>query len=422
MNKWTTLLKFSFNAILFIICVILTIQVIVLARQNQLLKIDLAEINHIRYGLLNVSEWSDQIASVMTAKINEFEITPENRDQFQKSIENVLYELIDDVEDIMEERTSGAFKGVKRWVASFALDVEQLRDSVPSFASTVIDELNSPETRQELKSFVLGKLDQFSEDTYNQDKMELFETLLQQYGCEDKSTCQNILLDLIDEKQDAINYRIMLILFLVLLIFLFNLLAKGMDRLQAPMLILSSFCLLLGGITMPMIVLEARIDLLLFKLLGQDVMFRDQIIFFQSKSITNVVRILMEDGSLQMILVGVLIFTFSIIFPSLKLLSSYIYSINLFNWKETRVIRFFVIKSGKWSMADVMVVAFFMAYIGFNGVVSSQLDSIGRHAQSFEIFTTNGTQLLGGFYLFLSFCISSLILSEILTMRSGNSS
>ena len=422
MKPWTTILKLSFNAILFTISVILTIQVIILARQNQMLKIDLAEINHIRYGLLNVSEWSNRIAVVTTAKINEFEITPENREQFQESLENVLYSLIDDVEDIMEERTSGAFKGVKKWVAGFAIDVEQLRDSVPSFANTVIDELNSPETQAELKKFVLGKLEQFSMDTYNKDKMELFERLLLKYECVDKPACQEVLFDLIDNKQDAINYRIMLILFLVLLIFLFNLLARGMDQFQSPMLILSSFCLLLGGITMPMIVLEARIDLLLFQLLGEDVMFRDQIIFFQSKSITNVVRILMEDGSLQMILVGVLIFTFSIIFPSLKLISSYIYSTNLFNWRESKVIKFFVVKSGKWSMADVMVVAFFMAYIGFNGVVSSQLDSIGRNAKSVEIFTTNGTQLMGGFYLFLSFCISSLILSEILTRKAKNTS
>ncbi len=422
MKPWTTFLKFSFNAILFTICIILTIQVIILARQNQMLKIDLAEINHIRYGLLNVSEWSERIAEVTTAKINEFEITPENREQFQKSLENVLYSLIDDVEDIMEERTSGAFKGVKKWVAGMAIDVEQLRDSVPSFANTVIDELNSPETQVELKRFVLGKLEQFSKDTYNKDRMELFERLLLKYDCVDKPACQDILYDFIDNKQDAINYRIMLILFLVLLIFLFNLLARGMDRFQAPMLILSSFCLLLGGITMPMIVLEARIDLLLFQLLGEDVMFRDQIIFFQSKSITNVVRILMQDGSLQMILVGVLIFSFSIIFPSLKLISSYIYSTNLFNWRESKVIKFFVVKSGKWSMADVMVVAFFMAYIGFNGVVASQLESIGRNAQSIEIFTTNGTQLMGGFYLFLSFCISSLILSEILTRKVKNGS
>jgi hypothetical protein len=231
----------------------------------------------------------------------------------------------------MEERTSGAFKGVKRWVAGFAIDVEQLRDSVPSFANTVIDELNSPETQAELMKFVLGKLEQFSEDTYNKSKMELFETLLLKYECEDKSSCQDILFDLIDDRQDAINYRIMLILFLVLLIF-----------------------------------------------------------------------------------------TFSIIFPSLKLISSYIYSTNLLNLRESKVIKFYVLKSGKWSMADVMVVAFFMAYIGFNGVVSSQLESIGRNDQSVEIFTTNGTQLMGGFYLFLSFCISSLILSEILTSKAKN--
>ena len=36
------------------------------------------------------------------------------------------------------------------------------------------------------------------------------------------------------------------------------------------------------------------------------------------------------------------------------------------------MVRFFVLKSGKWSMADVMVVAIFMAYIGFNGIITSQ--------------------------------------------------
>jgi hypothetical protein len=63
-------------------------------------------------------------------------------------------------------------------------------------------------------------------------------------------------------------------------------------------------------------------------------------------------------------------------------------------------------------MADVMVVAFFLAYIGFTGVASSQLEGLGRTAQSVEIFTTNGTQLMGGFYLCLCFYISSLKLSE----------
>ena len=36
----------------------------------------------------------------------------------------------------------------------------------------------------------------------------------------------------------------------------------------------------------------------------------------------------------------------------------------LFTTKKNKLIQFFAFKSGKWSMADVMVVAIFMAYIG----------------------------------------------------------
>jgi Paraquat-inducible protein A len=208
-------------------------------------------------------------------------------------------------------------------------------------------------------------------------------------------------------------------LVLVLLTFLLNLLVRGqLNNLQAPILILSTLSLLLCGIITPMIQLEARIDLILFQLLGEEIAFSDQIIFFQSKSITNMVQLLMQEGTVQMIFVAVLIFSFSVLFPSLKLVSSYIYYMDFGKLRNNGIIKFFVLKSGKWSMADVMVVALFMAYIGFNGVIASQLDSIGEKAESFEVFTTNGTRLLGGFYLFLAFCLASLFLSEALTRRS----
>ena len=126
-------------------------------------------------------------------------------------------------------------------------------------------------------------------------------------------------------------------------------------------------------------------------------------------------EILIREGSFEMIFVGVLVFTFSIVFPTLKLISSLLWSLGNERLNNYKVIRFFVIKSGKWSMADVMVVAIFMAYIGFNGIVGNQMDSLRQSTEAVEIFTTNGTKLLGGFYLFLSFVISSLVLSELLT-------
>jgi hypothetical protein len=176
-----------------------------------------------------------------------------------------------------------------------------------------------------------------------------------------------------------------------------------------------------AGISTPMIDLEARIDRLVFLLIGEEVVFTDNIIFFQTKSITDIVEILIREGSFEMVFVGILVFTFSIVFPFSKLLSSYLYSLRIGRLNDNRLIRFFVVKSGKWSMADVMVVAFFMAYVGFNGIVASQLDSLKGSTESVEIFTTNGTKLLGGFYLFLSFCISSLVLSEVMVRQAGKS-
>lgn len=400
---------------LLITTLVLSIQLISLAKQSQEVKIDLAEINHIRYGLLNVDEWTEHVAVILGEKINEFEVTPENQSVFQKSVADALYMLIDEVELMMMERTSGHFSGFKRWVAGFALDVEQLRDSVPTFSASVMDELNKPETKEALQSYLNQKLDEFTAGTYNQDQMLRLRALLHKYESNSKAECRELLSEGIELREAEINLRVILILAFVSMVFMLMLLSKKKPgHIQITLLILSSFCLLLGGITTPMIDLEARIDMLIFQLMGEEVIFRDNIIFFQSKSITDVVVLLMKEGTLQMIFVGLLIFIFSIVFPSLKLISSYLYSQDFNGLRKNGVIRFFVIKSGKWSMADVMVVAIFMAFIGLNGIISSQLDKFRQNSEPVEILTTNGTQLLGGFYLFLFFCLSGLILSEVL--------
>jgi len=50
-------------------------------------------------------------------------------------------------------------------------------------------------------------------------------------------------------------------------------------------------------------------------------------------------------------------------------------------------------------MADVMVVAMFMTYIGFNGIITNQLGQLSSSAPELEILTTNGTSLQPGYYL-----------------------
>ncbi len=412
-------LKIVISSIALITAMVLTMQLISHARQLQVLKTDLAEVNHIRYGLLNTDEWAYQMATILSIKIVEFKLTPESREKVLYNLESILNMMIDEVEVMLVEKTSGSLSGMKRWIAGFAINLDMLRDSVPAYANKLLLELNNPENKEFMQQFLLDKLGEITASTYNLDPMDPLHMVMEKHSCRDKEACKKLIEEEIVMQKEVINYRIALILFLVTAVFLINLLTRHkINMVQSSLLILASFCLLLGGITTPMIDLEARIDLLTLKLMGEDVIFRDNIIFFQSKSITDVVRILIEEGSLRMIFVGILVFTFSIIFPGGKLISSLLYSYHVGNLRENRLIRFFVIKSGKWSMADVFVVAIFMAYIGFNGIIGSQLDQLTQAARPVEIFTTNGTRLLGGFYLFLIFCISSLLLSEMITRKT----
>lgn len=412
------IIRILISAGILVVCSILSFQMIVEARQNQEIKTDLAEVNHISYGLLNVDEWSFRVSAILSEKILDFKLTPENRDQLQENLESIIHMLIDEVEVMIIERTSGQFSGVKRWIAGFTIDLSQLRDSVPSFANQVLVELEKPETKEVLQDYLYEKLEEFSATTYSIDPTASMEALMQKYNCTNKSEYRSMLDSTIEEKNAAINLRVILILVLVLMGFLVNTIRNGpLNPIQATLLILFSFCLLLGGITTPMIDLEAKIDKLMFLLMGKEVLFTNNIIFFQSKSITDVVRLLIEEGSLQMLFVGFLIFLFSIIFPSAKLISSLLYSFKTKALRRNKLIRFFVFKSGKWSMADVMVVAIFMAYVGFDGIIGSQLDHLRESSKPVEIFTTNGTRLLGGFYLFLFFCLSSLGLSELINKK-----
>jgi hypothetical protein len=184
---------------------------------------------------------------------------------------------------------------------------------------------------------------------------------------------------------------------------------------QYMFLVLSLITLLTAGVTTPMIDLEAKITKMSFVLIGHPIHFENQVLYFQSKSILDVFWIMITHKEIQMKFVGVLMITFSVFSPLLKLVSSVGYYYNYHQARKNPVINFFVLKSGKWSMADVMVIAIFMAYIGFNGIITSQFGQLSSASQELVILTTNGTSLQPGYYLFLAYTLLALFLSGFLT-------
>jgi ABC-type spermidine/putrescine transport system permease subunit I len=68
-------------------------------------------------------------------------------------------------------------------------------------------------------------------------------------------------------------------------------------------------------------------------------------------------------------------------------------------------------------MADVVVVAIIMAYIGFQGIINAQLAKIKLFSSKIEVMTTNNTQLQIGFFVFTVFCILGIINSLVVEKR-----
>jgi hypothetical protein len=66
-------------------------------------------------------------------------------------------------------------------------------------------------------------------------------------------------------------------------------------------------------------------------------------------------------------------------------------------------------------MADVFVVALLMTFIGFNGIVTSKLETMNYHDLPITSISTTNTTVQPGYIIFISFVIYSFVLSAILS-------
>jgi hypothetical protein len=166
-----------------------------------------------------------------------------------------------------------------------------------------------------------------------------------------------------------------------------------------------------------MIDIDARIKLMEFKLLGENISFNNQVLYYKSKSILEMAKLMLSNNQIKVFIVGILVLTFSIIFPLLKIIST-IMVLFVKRLENNRLINFMVFKSGKWSMADVMVVAIFMAYIGFSGIISNQLSQLEKISNRFNILTTNNSDLQNGFFFFTAFVILGISISQMILYKT----
>lgn len=393
-------------------------QVHELSHERAQIKKDYSVLNNITYGLLSVNAWRDHIIRVVTRRIDDFEFTKAQEKALNSEISSILHAVINKADSMLSKKQKTIGGKLKKFVIRSLISEDKLHAQVPVFAQTIVNEIKKPKNKERLKFLVQSKMEQFGAITYDSlNDVNRIALIIKKYDAVDVAdfnlTCQASLQGL-QERTYFFTFVILAIMIMFLVIWW---LLRHQKTLYTPLFVISvllALTVLFVGLTTPMIEIDARIKEMTFVLLGENISFHDQVIFFQSKSIVDVVQILVQTGKFDSAFVGILILIFSIVFPIGKLTATKLYLLGNEKWRANKVIQFFAFKSGKWSMADVNVVAIFMAYIGFKGILDSQLENLNMKTDSLASISTNATSLQPGFILFVAFVLFGLILSTIL--------
>jgi len=389
-------------------------------RARRALSTDLAELGHIRYDLLNADRWIEKIVPILQTQIDQLDLK-QGEASLRPMVRNALYRLLDEVKTRMSAPAPqgskapagpGGFFSVAGNPMVVNMIIGALKPKVPEFTEIVLRELARPESREAVKKYITSTLSEGVKNTFGSVDLSVFNAILTQYECKNGQICRQKLANLVQEADSRIQIRYLGVLGATLLAFV--LLLPGAMR-PAAAVILLLFCtvLLVGGILTPMLEVEAKFTSLKMTFLGHPIAFGEEILYFQSKSVLEVFRALMEQGKLEMYVVGILVLMFSVVFPVLKLIAS---TVSLFRPAalRNRIVRFFALESSKWSMADVMALAIFMAFVAFNGLIANTMR--GLLASGAEIaIPTDSSKILPGYYIFIGFCLASLFLSRKLS-------
>jgi hypothetical protein len=378
------------------------------------LRTDLAEITHVRYGLLSADRWRDIIGPILNAQVDKIDLQGQSK-SLRPMVQRSLYALLD---NIKKQMSAPLPKGAKATMPGqgnpFLVNmiIASLQPHVPEYTDVVMKEVAKPKNQTGFKESIRSVLAEGIKNTFSAVDMTQYSAILKRYGCASQEACEQTLAKQIQEEDERVTRYYLIALGSVALGFALLMIGtRGLSRPAVAVLMLFSIVLLAGGVLSPMLEVEVKITSLHATLLGTPVAFGEQSLYFRSKNVLEVFQTLLEMGRPEMTVVAVLVLTFSVVFPMLKMLAL---SACLFKpalLRGSRIVKFFALDSSKWSMADVMAVAIFMSFVAFNGLIGSALQDAMSAGGQLAI-PTNSSKILPGYYLFIGFCLASIFLSK----------
>ncbi len=396
-------------------------------------KYDFAEINKINYGLFNIDLWKTRIFGIIEKKADSFNFDAKDLQGFQGQIEDYLYGLHKDFiesgklvemfmdKDQQDNKLVGLFMGLFKGNIEKQVENLDFKKKIPSIAAQMMKEFEKkiPEMKEQITKQISNMLVEEASGSL----VDRRDVIYKKYEVATLEETNESIRSQVEASDAIISKHIKYILGALGLAIVILLVTRRQLIFKWAMVWLTLVCVvfLALGLFLPMIDLDARLSDVDLQLLGEQIHFDEQVMYFQSKSITDVTRTLLEGRGWDLKLVGILILLFSIVLPFLKMILTTAY-LFIERAQQSKLVQTVIFYLGKWSMADVFVVAIFMSYIGFYGLLNSQLGAMAGSSETMTIETVNYSKFSPGIIFFTMYCIFSIVLSMLIHRRKWNHS
>ena len=391
-----------------------------LSNQQEQIKEDYSMVNNITFGVFSIDLWRDRISDMVNGKIKGFTVTNEQKAKMRTQIEKQLHGMVNEVVREFNKPQKSLGGKLKKLAFNSFVDPKELHAEVPGFTNTIMKRINSPRATRTLKNIATTKFEELADQTYDSTAMAINkvkgETYLK-YNVNDNATFnKKIESELVNYREITYNYAYAMLACVGVVVMVWILLRKKV-QLHTTLFVMSLFfalALLIVGVTVSIIEVDARLSSLEIFMMGEKIRFENQVLFFQSKSILGIAEVLIKQPKPDSITVGVLIMLFVILLPILRITARGIHMLCRPFLAENKITRYLAFESGKWDMADVMVVGILMTYIGLNGILKSQLQDLNLKNEFLSTTSVNYTSLQPGYIIFVGYVVFAFVLSYLL--------
>jgi len=386
------------------------------AKDQQEIKQDYSLSNSITFGLFSIDQWRDKLSDVINSQVNGYSITPQQRKDMQAAVEKQLHQMIAKLIAQIDKPQKSIGGKLKKMAFRTLVDSDSLQKQVKPFATTIVRKISSPASQARLKDIATSKIGELENQTYDStseanDKVTKY--IYQKYHVSDSAGLEKTVHERLNATwHNTINNAGDMLACVLAALVLWWLMRKQV-HLQTTLFVMSllfAAVLLIVGLTSPVIEVDARIQSVNLLLLGQKIVFQNQVLFFQSKSIWGIITTLLSQQKPDAITVGILILLFIVILPFLRLTAKGLYPFA----GNNKVVHYLAFEAGKWDMADVAIVGLLMTYIGLNGILKSQLANLNIHNETLTTNTVNYTTIQPGYFIFVGYVVYEMLLSYIL--------